>query len=60
MLTDPDTLIPGTPSVRVDVESCPVCELTDAVRCPACNARGVLVVFRETVPDDPLVSVPAG
>jgi hypothetical protein len=50
VLTDPETLVPFTPTAHLDVESCPVCDLTDAVRCPACNAKGVLVVIRRDPP----------
>ena len=32
---DPSTIV---------VEDCPVCELTDAISCPACNATGLLVI----------------
>ncbi len=50
MLSDPETLSPFTPAAHLDVESCPVCDLTDAVSCSACNAKGVLVVIRRDPP----------
>lgn len=29
----------------VAVEDCPLCELTDAVSCPACNGTGAIVWY---------------
>lgn len=48
---------PRSVDVEVDVaaplavDDCPICSLTDATRCPACNGSGTLVV-RVADPDD--------
>lgn len=43
----------ATPGIVV--EDCPVCDLTAAVACPACNATGLLVIH----PSEPAADTPA-
>lgn len=48
-----NTLTDDLPSIvgsAITVEDCPVCDLTDARACPACNSTGT-IVFDRSLPD---------